>query len=34
MNMTIEEIKKLIARKESAIKKEEAELYKLKTDYR
>ena len=34
MNMTIEEIKKLIARKESAIKKEEAELYKLKTEYR
>lgn len=34
MNMTIEEIRKLIASKESVIKKEEAELYKLKTEYR
>lgn len=32
--MTIEEIRKLIASKESVIKKEEAELYKLKTEYR
>lgn len=31
---TIEEIKKLIADKESVIKKEEAELYKLKVEYR
>ena len=34
MNMNIEEIRKLIASKESVIKKEEAELYKLKTEYR
>ena len=34
MNMTIKEIRKLIASKESVIKQEEAELYNLKTEYR
>ena len=33
MNMTIEEIRKLIASKESAIEQEQNELYKLKTEY-
>ena len=33
MNTNIEEIRKLIASKESAIEQEQNELYKLKTEY-